>query len=182
MPTSAVPSNDNRPASFDAELVRILPRLHAVAIRSYPHEDSSDVVNDGVAYALAHWTKYTGDVSMFLFLRQCMRFTRARSRTAAAAKKRAGVTFTLDFDVPAPANNDNALALSQAVRCLDERSARVVLMQAAGGTLDEIGTTLGVTRERIRQISGRAVSRMQRAADVANSNWAHACARRALAA
>ncbi len=176
MPTSAVPSNDNRPASFDQALVDYLPGLHAVAIRAYPNEESDELVSDTIEYALSHWQSQRPGVTMLTWLRQVMSFMRARRRIAASAQKRAGVTVPLDDSMASVSPDDTNTALRQAVDPLPERSRAIVLMQAAGYTLNEIGIAHGLTRERIRQISRRAVEAMRRDRCQANDNWDRRCA------
>lgn len=50
----------------------------------------------------------------------------------------------------------------QSLAALDERSKEVIQRRIAGDTLDIIGNTLGITRERVRQISKKAGDRLKR--------------------
>jgi RNA polymerase sigma factor (sigma-70 family) len=51
--------------------------------------------------------------------------------------------------------------LAGAMRFLPPRHRRVVELRAAGGTLEEVGAELGVTRERVRQMENAARERIR---------------------
>ncbi|MEU9421975.1 sigma factor-like helix-turn-helix DNA-binding protein [Streptomyces sp. NPDC048342] len=53
----------------------------------------------------------------------------------------------------------------------DEREQAVVTGRAEGRTLDDIGVTLGLSRERVRQIQNRARKRLADMADVIQDGW-----------
>ncbi|MFE1032469.1 sigma factor-like helix-turn-helix DNA-binding protein [Streptomyces sp. NPDC058807] len=53
----------------------------------------------------------------------------------------------------------------------DEREQAVVTGRAEGRTLDEVGVTLGLSRERVRQIRNRARKRLADMADVVQNGW-----------
>lgn len=54
---------------------------------------------------------------------------------------------------------------------VDERERTVITGRAEGRTLDKIGATLGLTRERARQIQNQARKRLSEMADIVQDGW-----------
>lgn len=54
---------------------------------------------------------------------------------------------------------------------VDERERTVITGRAEGRTLDKIGATLGLTRERARQIQNQARRRLSEMADIVQDGW-----------
>lgn len=54
---------------------------------------------------------------------------------------------------------------------VDERERTVITGRAEGRTLDMIGATLGLTRERARQIQNQARRRLSEMADIVQDGW-----------
>jgi len=80
--------------------------------------------------------------------------------------------FIVDREAPGPASAVAALLLQEEIRgmlgMLSERERQVVELRFGIGdgnvhTLEEIGRLFGVTRERVRQIEGKALSKLKQA-------------------
>ena len=52
--------------------------------------------------------------------------------------------------------------MGAALARLPERTARILMLRAQGATLEEIGSAVGLTRERVRQIEEKARERLAR--------------------
>lgn len=69
---------------------------------------------------------------------------------------------TLPDPRPSPEEATACRELAGIIATLDPRSASILRRRFAGERLEAIGTDLGVTRERVRQLEGAAVSRLRR--------------------
>ncbi|MET8838923.1 sigma factor-like helix-turn-helix DNA-binding protein [Streptomyces rubiginosohelvolus] len=63
------------------------------------------------------------------------------------------------------------LARTWETEVFDERERAVVVGRSEGQTLDEVGATLGLSRERARQIQNRARKRLAEMADIVQDGW-----------
>lgn len=69
----------------------------------------------------------------------------------------------VDDEAPADAvRNEQVAAVRAAITQLPERLGRIIRMRMHGATLDEIGEEFGFTRERARQLVGKAEDRLRR--------------------
>lgn len=55
------------------------------------------------------------------------------------------------------------IKVAELTRDLPERQQQIIAARLAGKTLNQIGSQLGITRERVRQIEAKAIERMRRA-------------------
>ncbi|MFE0219940.1 sigma factor-like helix-turn-helix DNA-binding protein [Streptomyces albidoflavus] len=66
---------------------------------------------------------------------------------------------------------DQWLVRAWEAEVFDERERAVVAGRSEGRTLDEVGSALGLSRERVRQIQNRARKRLADMADVIQNGW-----------
>lgn len=164
------PDNNNtqRPAEFDEAVMQWLPLLHKMARRLERHaQDREDLVNETVATALRRWAGYRdgGNMAGWLVfqMRSIQNDARRKKRIATVSYSTArDVKFDDDGNRDAPKTlidrrgeaprQDNIVELSQVLGAMDGRGGEVLRRRAAGERLEEIGTDMGITRERVRQL------------------------------
>lgn len=158
------PANDNspRPAEFDARLMAYLPALRVLARRLSP--DPEVLVNDTVVWALSRWQNFRGDLAQtnsgfYNWLQINM-----RSIAQGQRKRRTLSTVPLaQHDAPVPAAQEAAVDLGAVTMRLGGRPGAVLARRAAGGTLGEVATDMGICKERVRQIEGEERAKLKRA-------------------
>jgi RNA polymerase sigma factor (sigma-70 family) len=163
------PSNDNRPASFDAEVLAFRPGLYAYALRKYG-DRAEDLVQDTLVAALARWRSYRPGKSVLPWLKFMMSHVRYKQDCA----RRVQVVHT-DADAPVAASQEHAASINMALSRTPPRVRSMLLMEAAGHTLAEVGEAHGVTRQRVLQVIKEERAALRQAASDADT-------RRALAA
>ena len=149
------PSNDNRPAEFDAQLVRYLPGLRALALRlrpSTPPDEREDLVNSTVLKALENWHKYRTGASPFPWLSLLMRgIARDELDKAKALKRTATHMLGAEFQAHLPSQEhaaDVRMVMSQITPGL-----RAEFVEIAMGTpCAHLAAGRGVTKQRMDQI------------------------------
>lgn len=159
--------NDNaptaRPASFDAMLVDYRPGLARLAHRlGYFGEAGDYLVLDTIAHCLANWQRFRPDGGAWGYVSWQMR-NLARNRRPAMKRER---MFVEDPDgriaaiaATAP-TQEHAVDLRRAVAALDSRGGRVAVRVAMGETFEEVGASMGVTRQRAKQLADDALARV----------------------
>lgn len=154
--TQHTPANDNiRPTSFDAALMKYQPGLARLASRLRP-EDPESLLQDLNVFALSRHTNFRGDPTQpksgfWNWLQLNMRSMAQSERRKPVPPK--GETTTQPIQ-------EDYTELSRTLARLTGRSGEVLTRRAMGCTLEEIGTDLGVTRERVRQIENAARAKL----------------------
>lgn len=172
------PSNDNRPAEFDALLVKYLPGLRALAFKlrpSTPADEREDLVNSTILKALENWHKYREGASPFPWLSLLMRGIARDELDKAKALKRTAVHM-LDGDFQAHLPNQEHAADIGLVLAQITPSLRAEFVEIAIGTpCAQLAAGRGVTKQRMDQIVKAEQARLRGLATRADT-------RRALAA
>lgn len=158
--------NDNvadRPASFDARVMAYLPGLRSLASRRVPKKYREDLVTDTIIYALAHWTGYREDGGMWNWLEWSMRgiIKNAATKAAGRAKLATFVPINDRMQFGAPANQLAYVELSKSLDGMTGRGGKIVVRRAMGESLGEIGKSMGITVERVRQLECREMKRLK---------------------
>jgi RNA polymerase sigma factor (sigma-70 family) len=172
------PDNDNkRPASFDAAVMQWLPLMRKLAYRFERNEqDREDLVQDTLASALHLWGSYNPEFKMAGWLAYQMRSQVKKKRRMqgrvpttsldgiqdkAESDESHSPKFARSLSVFAThATQEGAASARSCLAALsDSRGDNALVRLAAGDTLAEIGDGLGVSRERVRQITDVARGR-----------------------
>lgn len=180
------PANDNnpadRPAWYDAKLVSYAPFARKCAHRLAPDDDVDDIVQDFYVDACRKWASYDDTYAFGTWVFQVVRNVVQARRSYHAASKRGARAVSIDVVVrmdnggssdefvterrcmAVPPNQHDYAELSAVLGQLTGRGGHVVLRQAMGDTLVEIGAKMGVTCERARQLAERERARLARVA------------------
>lgn len=143
-----------RPAWFDAKMLSYRKGLFALARRrGYVGDEADDLVNDVFVRCLANWQSYREEGSFFAYLHWAMRGIIAENKRRRACRPvLVGAREDVDVTATMPSQEHYA-ELSLALSRLQGRNGTVVLRQAMGDDLAEIGREIGVSRERARQLA-----------------------------
>jgi RNA polymerase sigma factor (sigma-70 family) len=166
----AHPANDNRPESFDAEVLAFRPGLYAYALRKYS-DRAEDLVQDTLVAALSRWRSYRPGKAVLPWLKYMLNHVRYKQDNV----KRVSVVHT-DADAPVAASQEHAASINMALSRTPPRVRSMLLMEAAGHTLAEVGEAHGVTRQRVLQVTKAERLALQLAANDADARWARRCA------
>jgi len=166
-----LPDNDNtpRPASFDAAVLAYHGMLCVRSQHYVPPGKREDLVQDVILYALAHWQNFRGETyepgsGFQSWLRWQMR--------AVAANQRNKKQVTTVYDdkgkysnrIGVAADQEKTLAAMDTLARLKGRDGMALLRVGMGCSLEEVGREIGVSRERVRQITDRERARLRRVA------------------
>ncbi len=164
-PANRNPANDNhaRPAAFDARLLSYLPALRKLA--RLLSTDPEALVNDTVVWALEKHANFRGDVTQpksgfYNWLQINM-----RALAQAQRKRRRLETVPVGprHDAATQPAQEAAVDLAGVRMRLGGRDGAVLALRAAGGSLEEIGADMGISKERVRQLEERARAELKRA-------------------
>jgi len=154
-----ITANDNvRPAAFDAALLKYQPGLVRLANRLMP-DDAETLVQDTNLFAVERHTNFRGDPSQpksgfWMWLQWNMR------SIAYAKRHKKQVGGSIKLDAVTQANQLDYTELSQSLALRSGKGGLIIKRRAMGDTLQEIGSDLGVTRERVRQIENAARAKL----------------------
>lgn len=164
-------SNNNhnvecRPASFDAKLMQYRPGLLKLAGKfTKTREERNDLVTDTIIYCLRNWQSFREDGGFWNWLYWSMRGVVGNKKEGVKAR----ITLVQDSDGVFAATRGIApsqldyVELCQTLRKMNTRAGGVVMRRAMGDTLPEIGSDIGVTAERVRQIEEKERNRLRAA-------------------
>lgn len=155
------PANDNRPAEFDAELLKWIPGLRGHASTRHWLHDTDDLTQSTVVWALANWHSKPAQIGTYPWLKGVMANVANKRRATRAIERNQVIDAPVDS--AEPASQEHATELRQVMELLAPRDATIMAHMAAGYTLQEIGAAEGVSIERIRQIVARARERLSSA-------------------
>lgn len=154
-----------RPASFDAKLMKYRPGLLVLAAKfTTTSEERHDLVTDTIIYCLRNWQSFREDGGFWSWLYWSMRGVVSNKKDAVKAR----ITLVQDSDGVLAARRGVAptqldyVDLCQTLRKMNTRAGGVVMRRAMGDTLPEIGSDIGVTAERVRQIEEKERKRLMR--------------------
>lgn len=164
------PSNDNRPAEFDAEVVRFLPGLKSLARARHSDHEPEDLAHSTVAWALEHWASRPPAIGVYPWLRGVM--ANAATERGRSRRLERAMTCNEPADMAAPACQESAVDVTLTLTLLGDRDRRIATMTAHGYTLQEVGRAEGVSIERARQLLARVRQTLQQAANDADARWA----------
>lgn len=157
------PTKPGRPQAFDDRVVSYMPGLRALASRlGFRGEESDDLVTDTMMTALHRWGSFREDGGFWNWLSFTMRACAQERRKAA----RRTLTIVHDGDgrhaarIAMDAPQLCQIEAGETVRALKGRDGGALVRLAMGDTLEEISGTLGVSRERVRQICERERARL----------------------
>ena len=141
------PSNDNRPAEFDAQLVAMLPALHRSSYKFTRH-DNEELVHRTILSALEHWTTFRPGGKFLTWLLYIMQGhvgndAKTRSSRQRALAANPPITYT-------PPPQEHAVGLHMAMRLVAPRYRSAVLAVASGRTQQEAANDLGASRDFVR--------------------------------
>lgn len=162
------PSNDNRPAEFDAMLTRLYPRVRNYATR-YRNHDADDLAQSAVESACRYWRSHRTGTSMMPWLVGYV-MNAARATAPLIANDSALAAMSIAPTQEHAAELDSVLSHFAA----DERAE--VLRLADGGTVKELVASSGMTFKKARLAVEHMRGRMREVAALC------ADTRRALAA
>lgn len=147
-------ANDNtRPASFDAKLLAYRKGLFALAKRrGFFGDEADDLVNDVYVRCLANWQSYREGISFHAYLWWTMRGI-ITERQRRKSRRPVVVPMRADIAQVAQPNQEHYTDLSLVLSKLEGRNGTVVLRQAMGDDLAEIGRDMGVCREAARKLA-----------------------------
>lgn len=153
-----------RPADFDAMLVRYMPGMRKMASRlGFTGDEADYLVLDTIARCLANWRNYRPGPSAWSYLYWTMRGVTSRRKRELANRNR---LFVHDPDgrhaagLALAPTQEHAVDLKRAVEALDSRGGHIAVRVAMGETFEEVGSSIGVSRQRAKQLSDRAVARV----------------------
>jgi len=161
--------NDNRPADFDARLLAYTPFIRKKANRwcaLHPSNgEPEDFIQDVMAEALRRGATYSKNYAFGTWIRLiCSHAIARRKRGSGADKRAAGRRVAIDAaaSVSTPAPQQAYAELSETLRNLSgTRDSEILLRIAMGDELHEIGDDLGLSKERVRQLKVRELSRLR---------------------
>lgn len=162
------PANDNhtsennlqeRPADFDDRIMAYRPGLESLA-RKYRRdpEQRADLVTDTIIYCLEHWQNFREEGGLWKWLAWQMRGIVSNEADRKYIKV-VDADRQMEMASTQPTQHDYA-ELSAILGQLSGRGGHVVLRQAMGDTLTEIGAEMGVSCERARQLAANERARL----------------------
>lgn len=158
-----------RPSEFDARLMSYYSHLNRKAFKLTKNKsDQEELLHDTITYILSHWTSFRPDGGFYNWIILCMRHIAQNKRRRDEWRSRAAAVQNderamLNYEVPP--SQEKCLELSSTLADMGGRNGGALLRRAMGYTLDEIGASMGVGRERARQITEKERARLtQRAA------------------
>lgn len=148
------PANDNqRPAEFDARVMAYVPGLRNLANKlGLRGEAAEDLVTDTIIEALERWQNYREGGGFWNWLYWTMRGKHTNARDKRQLPMTDKSLEDVDYLLGSRATQEGYAELSKVLSNMTGRKGAVPLRRAMGETLQEIGETIGVGRERVRQI------------------------------
>ncbi|MGX1786857.1 RNA polymerase sigma factor [Bosea sp. NPDC055332] len=147
------PANDNRPASFDAMLTRLYPRVRNYATR-YRSHDADDLAQTAMESACRNWRSYRQGTSMMPWLvGYVMNAARAPlplpTNDAALAR------------IASPPTQEEYVSCLQAIALVPDDSRDLIALVATGHDVTEAAAMSGISHKaaRFRLASGRSALR-----------------------
>lgn len=157
-----------RPPEFDARLMAYYSHLKRKAYKLTNNKsEQEELLQETVAYILSHWTSFRPDGGFYNWIILCMRHVAQNKRRRDEVRSRYAPTTNDEramLSHPVEPSQLACVELSSTLADMDSRHGGALLRRAMGYTLDEIGDSLGVGRERARQITEKERSRLVRAA------------------
>ncbi len=164
------PANDNTPAPYDAAILGYAPFIWRAAKRWCRKHggEAEDYVQDVYVLAFANQHIYNPQFSYSTWLRLLVREVSRHRFSKRNAQKRTAVVVSLTpkHERVEPARQEDYAELSQALAHL---TTGPLLRHAMGNTWEEIGSELGVTKQRAHQKAGQERARLMKAL-AANDN------------
>lgn len=163
MTKNTKPTKPGRPQAFDDRLVSYLPGLRALASRlGFRGEEGTDLVSDTMMTALHRWGSFREDGGFWnwlsLTMRACAQERRKAARRAIQTVDDADGRYASRMAMSAP--QERQIEAFETIRAMSGRDGEALARLAMGDTLEEIGQSYGVGRERIRQLCERERSRL----------------------
>ena len=161
-PPAAANDNTMRPAEFDARLMSYLPGIRNQARKMVPVELREDLVTDTFIYCLENWRKYREDGGFWNWVCWGMRGIRSNNAQRKSRISEAGEGEEYrNASVPATQHDHADLSLVLA-KLSGTRASEALLRRAMGEGLSEIAADMGVSTERVRQISEEERTRLRK--------------------
>lgn len=155
------PTNDNRPAAFDAALLGWRPLLSKVAAKLVPHDQREELVQDTLVYGMQNWRTYNNRYSLGGWLVFKMRGIASNMRRV--KKLRQADAAMLDR-VPVAQQQEDITYANQVLEAIPVDRRAVMHKIAAGCHNREAGASIGVGAERARQIAVQVREHLKRVA------------------
>ena len=153
-------ANDNtpRPDWYDQLLVEYLPFARKCAHRMRGLDDPEDLMQDFYVDACHRWAAYDPQYKFGTWVYQLIRNVASNRRKFRSRQRRSGSEVSLDADngpvLSIGASQQDYSELSDVLsRLSGTRDSEALLRRAMGEGLSEIAADMGVSRERVRQIS-----------------------------
>lgn len=158
----------DRPPAFDAAVIRYIPALKALSVKIAAHHEREDLVADTLAYAFRAWRNFRlddkgGYRGIYTWLTLNMRSILQTQNRRIKRPVFGGDAYEHACRrVGSPAGQLDAIIARQAISMLEGRDGEAVLRIAMGDSLEEVGISMGVCRERARQLGERGRARLAR--------------------
>ncbi|QKC99206.1 sigma-70 family RNA polymerase sigma factor [Mesorhizobium sp. NZP2298] len=158
----------NRPASFDARVLAYMPALKSLTRKYVPAGEREELIQDTLVQIFASWENFRGDDysvggGFYNWLACQMRGVAANKRT----KKSVPVVYDQDNKYSAiigkPADQERALIAKDMLARATGRDGAILLRRGMGFGLVEIGSDMGIKRERVRQLEVRGRASLRKA-------------------
>lgn len=172
--TQPNPANDNtpRPDWFDKLLVEYMPFARKCANQMRGGDDAEEILQDFYVDACNRWAAYDRQYRFGTFVFQVVRNVVQNRKTYRTRKMRAGGALSLDMSqdsgmdnwLKTPATQHDHAELACVLRSMSgTRDSEALIRRAMGEELEEIGTDMGISRERVRQLAERERERLRKA-------------------